>query len=66
MIWLQNIIEPILKAKKVIDPDQIAGLIQNIADDQLHDLWVEWVSDQNVKWSSKDKLSFTIWLRDQA
>ena len=60
--WLKDKIEHILRASNTAPHDEIAGLIEKIAMNELYDLWVSWIGDDNVKWKADSKESFVLWL----
>ena len=63
--WLYNQILPILRAnkEKSFDEWQLARLIQAIAEDELYDMWTQWIGEKEAKWSAKDNKSFILWIK---
>jgi hypothetical protein len=63
MSWLHDTIQPILKAKGVVGDYDVAELIEEIAENELYELWTLWLDKDEATWKSKSKKSFILWLK---
>lgn len=66
--WLSEVIRPTLRAIKesYFNEYQMADHIQKIVENELYDLWIKWVSEEEVTMSKinpKSGDSFVIWLQ---
>ena len=63
--WLADLIQPTLRALKdsYFDEYQMSRHIQKLVENELYDMWIKWTSEQEVKWTAKNKESFILWLK---
>ena len=67
--WLADVLHPTLRALKdrYFDEYQMANHIQTIVENELYDLWIRWITEQEVymsKMNPKNGKSFVLWLQE--